>query len=373
MLAFGQRSALFAVLVARASLSACASSAPLNPWTTDATPMALVPIADAGVVDRRGRFREIFCTVLESREQEWPDYRPCDEALTRVGHEPAGDGDAPVLSASESGLLALLVPGVGWECISEWLQLDDSVADLVSEFGFDAQVLEVDGLSGSSHNALQIRDGILGLPLEQAQRPLLLIGYSKGAPDILEALVAYPELADRVTAVISVAGAVGGSPLAAGADQGDLNLLRYFPGAECSEGDGQAVDSLRPEVRRNWLANHELPSNVAYYSLVTYPHPERISSALGGFHRKLGKVDMRNDSQLIFYDQIIPGSTLLGFVNADHWAIAVPIARSHRFLGSTFVDQNDYPREALVEAVMRFIEEDLEARTLRNDADEASY
>jgi hypothetical protein len=33
---------------------------------------------------------------------------------------------------------------------------------------------------------------------------------------------------------------------------------------------------------------------------------------------------------------------LLGFVNADHWALAVPIARSHRFIGSTAVDKNNY-------------------------------
>jgi hypothetical protein len=73
----------------------------------------------------------------------------------------------------------------------------------------------------------------------------------------------------------------------------------------------------------------------------------------------LGQVDARNDGQLIFYDQVIPDSTLLGFVNADHWALAVPVAREHRFIGSTLVDQNDYPREALIEAVLRFIEEDL--------------
>jgi hypothetical protein len=37
----------------------------------------------------------------------------------------------------------------------------------------------------------------------------------------------------------------------------------------------------------------------------------------------------------------------------------VPIARGHSFIGSTFVDKNDFPREAMVEAVIRFVEEDL--------------
>ncbi len=60
-------------------LTACASK-PLNPWTTDSPPLALVPVADTGVDDQRGRFREIYCEVLESRGEDWPDYRPCDEA-----------------------------------------------------------------------------------------------------------------------------------------------------------------------------------------------------------------------------------------------------------------------------------------------------
>jgi hypothetical protein len=36
-------------------------------------------------------------------------------------------------------------------------------------------------------------------------------------------------------------------------------------------------------------------------------------------------------------------------------------ARSHATLGTVFVDQNDFPREALVEALLRFVEEDLAA------------
>ena len=62
---------------------------------------------------------------------------------------------------------------------------------------------------------------------------------------------------------------------------------------------------------------------------------------------------------MIFYDQVVPGSTLVGYVNADHWALAVPIARTHTTIGALFVTQNDYPREALVEALLRFVEEDL--------------
>ena len=96
-----------------------------------------------------------------------------------------------------------------------------------------------------------------------------------------------------------------------------------------------------------------------YYSLVTFPRPERISSVLKSSYRKLASIDTRNDGQVIFYDQVIPGSDLMAYVNADHWALALPIARSHATIGAVFVTENAYPREALLEAVLRFVEEDL--------------
>ncbi len=110
-----------------------------------------------------------------------------------------------------------------------------------------------------------------------------------------------------------------------------------------------------------WLAQHPLPGDVHYYSVVTFPAPERISSILESSYKKLSRVDARNDSQVIFYDEVIPGSSLLGYINADHWALAVPIARTHPTVGALFVTQNAYPREALIEAILRFVEEDLAA------------
>ena len=121
------------------------------------------------------------------------------------------------------------------------------------------------------------------------------------------------------------------------------------------------MESLRPSVRKAWLADNLLPENFPYYSLVAFPKPERISSVLHFSYKKLSQVDARNDSQLLFYDQVIPSSALLGYANADHWALAMPIARSHSMLGAMFVDQNQYPREAMFEAILRFVEEKLDS------------
>ena len=350
---------IIGVLLAGA-LVAC-SSKPLVPYSTQTPPLALVPVAAAGVDDERGRFREIFCTVLEERGEQLPDYRPCARALTRLGVEPAGTGAPVYLGPSRQALLVGVVPGVGWECIEGWLDYDESAPLHLGSQGFTSFRIKVDGLSGTETNARQIRDAILALPPEDQDRPLVLIGYSKGAPDILQAIVTYPELAQRVTAVVSAGGAIGGSPLALDADQKDLGIMKHVPKSECTDGDGGALASMRPLNRQTWMASNPLPQNLKYYSLVTLPSPDRISSIMDGTYKKLARIDPRNDGQLLFYDQIIPNSTLLAYINADHWAVAVPIARSHTFIGSTLVNKNDYPREAMIEALLRFIEEDLYA------------
>jgi hypothetical protein len=342
-------------------LTGCAS-APLVPFSTDTAPLILVPAAQAGVQDKRGRFREIYCAVLAARAAEVPDHRPCDDALTRLGSEPVPAGQPVPLGESSRHLVAAVVPGIGYSCFARWLQPQGTTDAHLAKYGYALTAIPVDALSGTTVNARQIRDWVMARNPDPGAARLVLVGYSKGTPDVLEAIVNHPEIRARVAAVVSVAGAVGGSPLANEAEQYQADVLQHFPGAACDSGDGGGVASLRPAVRRAWLAQNPLPSSVPMYSVVTLPRPERISSILERTNRKLNQIDGRNDSQMIFYDQLIPGSTLLGYLNADHWAVVVPIARTHDTIGSLFVTQNAYPREALTEAVLRFVEEDLAAR-----------
>jgi pimeloyl-ACP methyl ester carboxylesterase len=340
------------VAIAAVALGACA--------TTSAPPVEKYTIeVPQGVSDARGRFREIYCSVLQHHGAELPDYRSCEEALTPVADEPVGTGRAVPLDASGRRLVVAVVAGVGYSCFAKWLDPPGSVAAHLRKYGYDQFLIEVDALSGIENNARQIRDAIMAMPEESGPPRLVLVGYSKGAPDILEALVRYPEIHGRIAAVVSAAGAVGGSALANDAEQETAEMLRHWPGAKCEKGDGGAVESLRPDIRKAWMAQNPLPQGLRYYSLVTLPKPERVSRVIEKSYRKLGAIDWRNDSQVIYADQIIPGSMLIGFLNADHWAIALPVSRSHPVISRSLVNRNDYPREALLEAVLRFIEEDL--------------
>jgi hypothetical protein len=323
---------------------------PRTPFEVDVPP---------GVEDSRSQFAGYFCAILERDGNSLPDYRPCGEALGSVEAQPPATEFVPELGRSRSALIAAVVPGIGYGCIADWLKPGDTMRDHLRRSGYEIRTIGVDALSGTATNARQIRDAVLALPEDAAGARLVLIGYSKGVPDILDAVVTYPELRPHIAGVVSLAGAVGGSPLAADAEERTVELFRHFPGARCEAGDHHSVEALRPEVRKRWLEEHPLPVGIPFYSVVTLPDPDRISRILKPSYRKLRKLDARNDGQVIAADQVLPTGKLLAYLNADHWAVALPIARSHPVVGALLVTDNDYPREALFEAILRFVENDI--------------
>lgn len=344
-------------IVCLALFVGCAHT-PAVPYSTRLDPLEFGPGSGDRLTDGRARFREIFCAAMLDHGSVLPDPMPCEEALTRVGIEPVATGVPVDLGPARSDFLTLLVPGLGFECVKEWLNLDATASHHAAEHGFEVQLLDVSGLASSAANARMIRDRIMALPTKQSDRPLVLIGYSKGAPDIMEALVEYPHLAERVIAVVAFAGAVRGSPLADEANPSHLGLLTHVPRSECEKADGGAVESLTTQVRNAWLAENTLPGGVQYYSVVSFPDPSRISRVLRRSYRKVAELkDARNDSQLVFHDQVIPGSTVLAFVNADHWAMGVPVARQHKVTKTLFATENDFPREIMLEAMLRYMDE----------------
>lgn len=48
----------------------------------------------------------------------------------------------------------------------------------------------------------------------------------------------------------------------------------------------------------------------------------------------LAAAGARNDGYVAITDQLIPGSTLLGYVNLDHWDIALPVRERLNFGGA---------------------------------------
>ena len=114
--------------------------------------------------------------------------------------------------------------------------------------GVRVDTIVVGGRSGTEHNAREIAAHLAAWPV-RPDVPLILIGYSKGAVDILQFLVDFPEAARQVDAVVSVAGSVGGSPLADEFGGLYAYLFSHLPSDHCPPGDGDVVHSLRTDVR----------------------------------------------------------------------------------------------------------------------------
>jgi hypothetical protein len=329
------------------------------PLAVDATrhiPLTLAPASFAGVRDQRANFRDLFCR--EPGGADAVDSEACDKALRRLRGEGVADRkiDLSTLPRERYGIAVAL--GVGWDCVRELIDEERLPVAALRAAGYDAELLEVEGLSGSERNADIVAEALVEEPFPS--RRLIVIGYSKGVTDLMVALRRHPELAGRVAALVSVAGSVGGSPVANNTDDHSIALLRFSPFGDCSPGDGQAMASLRPALRHAWIED-ELPLPVPVYSLVAAPDPERVSPALRSSFKLLGAVHPLNDGALLHWDQLLPGSTLLGYANADHWAVAVPIDVDDIPLSQLLV-KNGYPRNRLWRAIADFVVADLESR-----------
>lgn len=245
------------------------------------------------------------------------------------------------------------------QCVKHWaMPLQDAAAYLRLQ-GYRVDTIDVGGRSSSAENAGTIARALARLvgPNER----LLIVGYSKGMSDILETLASHPQAIPPGSAIVSLAGIVSGTPIADHAAKLD-QLVSDVPLPSCGSGDHGAVESVSRRHRIAWLADHFLPADRTYFSLAAFTDSAGVSRPLRDTYRQLSAIDPRNDGQVIATDAIIPGSRLLGYLNADHWAVALPLARNAPKLRSAFAGRNDYPREILLEAIVRSVEQEDQPR-----------
>ncbi len=344
------------MLLGAALAAGCATLPTRSDLLSAPAPHAAMP-AGAGIVDGRARFRQIFCEVLANGSAAGLPDPDCTEWLWRL------DGETPApsrrLPPADLRPQVYLVTGAFSDCLGDEAKPFHGAIPALEASGYRIATIVVSGRSGSEHNAGQIAERLAGAPPEE-DGPVVLIGYSKGATDILEFLVRYPDLAARVDSVVSVAGAIGGSPLADEVDAFYDLLLSRIPEADCPPGDGGVVDSLRVETRRDWLAQHALPGTIRYFSIAAFTTRSRMAAALVPTWEQLLHHDRYNDGQLLARDALIPGSTLLAYLDADHWAATLDVESAHHQLAARR-DPVPFPRAALLEAVLLQIAEERSA------------
>ena len=135
--------------------------------------------------------------MSEDHGIELPDHRPCDQALHRLAGEAAASRAPVNLGRARVGLRLAIVPGLAAQCFGERALPLRYAASHVEQLGYEVTWIDVDGLSSSTRNAAKIRAAILEMD-EIPDRPIVLLGYSKGASDVLEAS-ADPTVAARAS------------------------------------------------------------------------------------------------------------------------------------------------------------------------------
>lgn len=301
-------------------------------------------------IDRRGAFRA-RCLAIARARADGSESEVA--ALFHPGTDEPGDMTAPAPAAESAPML--LVPGL----------LGDGVSGLVAPFGHarealvavgrDIQVAWVGGRSGCTRNAARLRTVVLERAAAHGAA-IDLVGYSKGCTDALHMLGDWPDTRSALRSLTSLGGVVRGTPLARRTPPLAARVLGWLPlpdiGLGFGRGDGQAVADLMPERRARWLDEHPLPDGIRYASIVAAASPKRVSRVLKPSWRTLSRTDPDNDSQVIACDAMLPQGELLATLDADHWALALPIAERSPLLARLAVNRNDFPRAVLLEALM---------------------
>lgn len=357
---------------------AVAGCGPSLKFSTNTPPLILTTAQAARLSDARGRFREIFCAVDTARGY-YRD-RSCNSLLHKLDNEPGPAGTHVALGPSPVKLRIRIVPGIFGKCTEDKATpFFDAVEPRpgqgydLGRFGFDVAALSVSGRGSSAQNAMQIEEQLRAefarIPLAPGER-LVLIGHSKGMSDLIEFIARQRSKSSRDEAVallpegssiVSLSGVVAGTPIA---DMGEdiYRPLRHVSVPGCPADDGGGVASLTRRERQKFMARHPLPADLQFYSVAAYTRAANISAALRPTYHALAKTDERNDGNVIFTDSIIPRSTVLGYLDADHWAVAMPFEIYAPTFARVVASRNHFPRVVLLEAISRMIAEDYQGR-----------
>jgi hypothetical protein len=302
--------------------------------------------------DRSKAFAEIFCAVLQQEHPDAGNWGACSEYL-----------DTPSDSRAALGPLAakyrlLIVPGVLSSCASSAPAYKEGQAYLHDKFNFPVALVPAPNQSSETNGksiAQYMRDH-----WNEDKRKYILLGYSKGAPDIQVALAQDPEISSMVAAFITVAGAVGGSPIADVMPAQAERWTQMLNLGQCQGDIAAAFKSLGRTERQAFLASHPNPP-VSTYSLVAVSDKTNTSKALLESWQLMSVYDSRQDSQLTKSDAVVPGAVYLGAARGDHFAVALPFESMQDASVTKLLDKNHYPRTALLEALVRFVVQDLES------------
>jgi len=295
-------------------------------------------------------FGDMFCSVLKQNNPGGGAWGPCTRYIDSPGKEDLN------LGSLSTKYRVLIVPGIFSSCVSDTPAFQEG-QDVLKKAGVDVALLQVPNDSSES-NAKMIAQYLRDHPSSDG-RKYILIGYSKGGPDVQVALAQETGVKDQVAAFISVAGASGGSPIADLVPAQAERYMKVVPIKSCQGDLSTGFKSLQRSARQAFLAAYPNPV-VPTYSLIAKADQSTTSKSLLETWRVLSVYGTAEDGQLLKDDAIVPGAKYLGAALADHFAVALPFDKSADSAIRSQMDKTTYPRAALLESLVRFVTADLE-------------
>lgn len=315
---------------------------------SDGRTLIVYLVAEKGNVS--ASFGDVFCSVLKQHNPDGGTWGPCSQYIDNPGKDDA------VLGPLSTRYRVLVVPGILSSCVPDSPAYQEGRKTLKEKYGLDIDLLQVPNDSSES-NAKMIAQYLRAHQSSSAPQ-YILIGYSKGTPDIQVALADESGVAKQVAAFITVAGASGGSQVADLLPQIAEKYMKTVPIKSCQGDLSTGFKSLQRASRRAFLAAHPNPV-VPTYSLIAKSDSTTTSKSLLQTWRILAVYGGAEDGQLLKDDAVVPGAKYLGAALADHFAVALPFDKSSDSAIRSGMDKAVYPRAALLEALIRFVTDDL--------------
>lgn len=314
--------------------------------------ITMVPEA-AGLVSQ---FGDNFCSVLAQVNPDTGDWGKCEDWV-RGG----GKTDLKLEWPSREYRL-LVIPGIMNTCVADTPAWDEGRKHLTEKYGITTEIVPVPNDSATD-NAKVIADYLKQQMAGQDKRKYIVIGYSKGTPDMQEALARHEDARNAVAAFVAVAGASGGSPIADSLPMRIGKYMEYSKKASCKGDLAAGMNSLRRDVRQRFLSSFPHPF-VPTYSLAAVASQENIPAQNRATVMMLNSYDKEHDGQVLKSDATVPESKALGVAVSDHLAIALNFEKGKQ-------QRPLFPRSALLEAVVRTVLADLGAKPAATPPSEA--
>lgn len=325
--------------------------------------------------DSSPAFAQVFCNVLKNEPIPGDRGSDCSAFMTPA----AQPGGAPPVEITSAYRL-LLVPGYMDACFTgDIATFNDAVAHLTIVHKVTVDIAPTIGLGGSVDNAKLITD-FVNTKFTDDKRPYIALGYSKGAPDLMEAFAASQDagqdLNKKIVGFITYAGVVSGSYLADKPALLNELIVLMTKGLDiktCGKDDGKGVESMSHKTRQAFLRrypNQFVPTYaLAASSVSTDQDFDSTSKILLSSWQQVAAAapNIAEDSRMTDPDARATYATYLGLALADHWAIGTPFENERDPLVKPFVNEyinhNRFPRAAMIESLLRFVVADLQAKS----------